>query len=68
MKLQQLAVLLDQSTRNHSFQRIAGQNSTASFASYPALTFFLKKVRCVLALYFLGDGQLIRTFRIHGSI
>ena len=25
MKLQQLAVLLDQSTRNHSFQRIAGQ-------------------------------------------
>ena len=36
MKLQQLAVLLDQSTRNHSFQRIAGQNSTASFASYPA--------------------------------
>ena len=42
MKLQQLAVLLDQSTRNHSFQRVAGQNSTASVASYPALTFFLK--------------------------
>ena len=25
MKLQQLAVLLDQSTRNHGFQGIAGQ-------------------------------------------
>jgi hypothetical protein len=25
MKLQQLAVLLDRSTRNHSFQRIVGQ-------------------------------------------
>jgi hypothetical protein len=27
------------------------KNSTASVASYPALTFFLQKVRCVLAFF-----------------
>ena len=53
MKLQQLAVLLNQSTRNYSYPKDSGvKNSTASVVSYPALTFFLKKVRCVLALYF----------------
>ena len=55
MKLQQLAVLLNQSTRNYSYPKDSGvKNSTASVVSYPALTFFLKKVR-----YFFRDNTRI---------